>query len=298
MNYLRAFAVSFALFAILSLSSCTDKGKELAKSQLIKGKEFFYESRYDSALVFCNKALQSDSSLIEAEYYKGRCLGNLGKYEEAILSFEKCVAKKFVPDSVNYLIALSYFSLGNNKTRVSGKDSLANIFYQKSVNHLDSALRLNDKLYYAHIYKVNSFHNMDKFKEALDAVNKSILLFPDSLELFVHRAIEKSSLNDHKTAIDEFTELEKKISDIDSFNASMIYRYRGLSHSKLKEHRKAVEDFTRALDFEGDSELIYYNRAISYYNLRNKDKCCEDLRKSADLGYIIAYDLIEKICGK
>lgn len=108
----------------------------------------------------------------------------------------------------------------------------------------------------------------------------------------------KGSLNDHKTAIDEFSELERKISDIDSFYASQLYRYRGLSHSELKEHRKAVEDFTRALEYDSENEMIYLNRATSYYFLGKKDLCCEDLRKSADLGYIVAYDMIEKLCNK
>lgn len=298
MSYLRAFSVSFALIAIVSFTSCADNKKELAKSQLIKGKEFFYENRYDSALVFCNNALQSDSSLIEAEYYKGRCLENLKKHEEAILSYEKCVAMNYVPDSANHKIAINYFKLGCNQEKVSNKDSLANVFFQKSVNHSDSALRLNDKLYDAHINKVQSLHNMEKYKEALNAVNKSLLLFPDSLDLYVDRAVEKSSLNDHKTAIDEFTELEKKISDIDSYNLSKLYRFRASSNYKLNSYKKAVEDLTRALEYNSDDALIYVNRAISYYYLDRRDLCCEDLRKSADLGYINAYDLIEKFCSK
>ena len=56
-----------------------------------------------------------------------------------------------------------------------------------------------------------------------------------------------------------------------------------------------VEDKTAAEEINPNDSEIYYYRSQSYKALGNKEKSCNDLKKSNELGYMKANDILKKM---
>ncbi|GEM_PF-571141 len=85
----------------------------------------------------------------------------------------------------------------------------------------------------------------------------------------------------------------------------LIYSYRGNARSKMGRFNDAVSDFSRAIslkpyDVKDYSNWIknYYNRGVAKYYLGDQQGACDDWRKSFDLGYGSAEDLLLNYCNR
>jgi len=84
---------SEAQTAILSNSTSPEQYRQLLEKEFFKtGNTFFDQGKYEDAITYYNKALNIDSTYVDALYNKGLALENLGKYDEAITYYDKVLA--------------------------------------------------------------------------------------------------------------------------------------------------------------------------------------------------------------
>jgi len=97
----------------------------IMKGYISEGNINYYESRYDKALEFYQKAVEVDPNCAAAHHHMGLALRQLGKVEEAVISFRR--ALKIEPNH----------PLANNNMGLTlcqlGQDEEALIYYNKAL---------------------------------------------------------------------------------------------------------------------------------------------------------------------
>ena len=171
--------VSKLLFAILFLSYSTVWASTRTHNDwLVKTCADNIELRlYESAYYFCNQALIKDSSNIEALYYRGISLMELGKEEAAQLDFTRLIQK----DPMDYEALVQRA----NVYRRLGQFTLA-------LADANKALILNPEFALSYSSRGAILQNMDRHGEAIADFTKAIELIPNEPRLYVARGIAYS----------------------------------------------------------------------------------------------------------
>jgi len=98
-------------------------------------------------------------------------------------------------------------------------------------------------------------------------------------------------LKNYKEALDELN--KAIVLDVENGEA---YAYRGMAKYHLKDYKNAMADFDKALKILPDYGEVYDLRGICKSELGDKTGACEDWNKAFELGFNQAYNLIEKYC--
>jgi len=73
------------------------------------------------------------------------------------------------------------------------------------------------------------------------------------------------------------------------------YVNRGLAYERLGNVQQAIEDFTRAITVDAGDPKLYYLRGLAFRRLGMDEEAFADLRKSADMHYRPAHDLLKSL---
>jgi len=73
------------------------------------------------------------------------------------------------------------------------------------------------------------------------------------------------------------------------------YMYRGLLHYDKKRFLQAVDDMSNVIKIKESADAYYYRGAI-YYNMKKNKSACSDLQKAAEMGHQKAKSEMAKIC--
>jgi len=77
---------------------------------------------------------------------------------------------------------------------------------------------------------------------------------------------------------------------------AQAYDSRGTSKALLEDYKGALSDFTRAIDLDPQNPKPYYGSALARIILGNTESGCKDAKKSFDMGYARAEELLTKYC--
>ena len=70
----------------------------------------------------------------------------------------------------------------------------------------------------------------------------------------------------------------------------------GITKSEAGNLEGALSDFTRAIDLDPQNPKPYYGSALARIILGNTESGCKDAKKSFDMGYARAEELLTKYC--
>ena len=73
------------------------------------------------------------------------------------------------------------------------------------------------------------------------------------------------------------------------------YVNRGLAYERLGNVQQSIEDFTRAITVDAGDPKLYYLRGIAFRRLGMDEEAFADLKKSADMHYRPAHDLLKSL---
>ena len=76
------------------------------------------------------------------------------------------------------------------------------------------------------------------------------------------------------------------------------YVNRGSAKQLLNDYRGAILDFSKAIELDPNSTTAYLNRGLSKISLKEINGGCLDFSKAGELGYIKAYEIIQKFCNQ
>ena len=239
---MKKFIISILVSCLVFLSGVVlaeVEVEEVKTNYYAEGVELYRIGKYEAAVVLFDKAITESDKFSKPHYFKALCLDKLNKIEAAIAEYK--VALEMAPEDIGVLKNLAWASYRNNDITDSEKYSLK----AAEISPGDArAYRILGLAYF----------DLGKTDMAEEAFKKAIELNPNSA--YVHNNLGLIYLNkgDFQAAA---TELEKAT----SFESPTAYMHNnlGIAYERLNQFNKAQEAYQKALDVNKDYQKATIN---------------------------------------
>ena len=218
------------------------------------------ENNYNPLLSITNKSVSSYQSV----------------FENFILFFNEKIAIQ--QNAHNYLNRGILYSLTGN--------------YNKSLEDLNKAIELDERLGLAYFSKANCIYKMQEQIELVSGNKTSSI----SIASKNTKAIEDSSQEEVKLDYQQILDDYQIALFLDP---KFFFGYYNRAYIKLRlgEYRDAIEDLNRAIDLEPEFAEAYFNRGLTKIFLDDIEGGAIDLSRSGELGIEGAYNIIKRYCN-
>ncbi|MFN6440364.1 MAG: CHAT domain-containing protein [Nostoc sp. DedSLP01] len=199
----------------------------------------------------------------EAWHNRGLALGNFGRFEEAIASYDKAIQLK--PDDYS---AWNYRGL-----------ALANLGrFEEAIASYDKAIQLKPDYYSAWYNRGNALNNLGRLEEVIASYDKAIQLKPDNYSAWNNRGNALNNLGRFEQAIASYDKaIEFKADDYSAWNN------RGNALDNLGRFEQAIASFDKAIEFKADDYSAWYNRGNVLANLGRFEQAIASFDKAIEL---------------
>lgn len=188
-------------------------------------------------------------SLIADDYVKqGEALYVEGRYQEALISFEKAIL-------MNADIDEAWYNRGNVLVKVQR--------LEEAIACYDQAIGLNREYYEAWYNRGNVLMRLQRYEEAAAAYDQAIALKPEEYGPWHNRAAAMGRLQRYQDAIASY---EKALS-IKSDDPE-VWHSRAAMLGKLQRYAEAVASYDQALTIRADRYETWYNRGNMLWRLQ------------------------------
>jgi tetratricopeptide (TPR) repeat protein len=255
----------------------------------------FNNRKYDSAIIYCNKAISLNPAIAKAFFVRGRSYSGRHNYPQAVFDFSKAIELEPGNDSAFYFRAWAYDSTGNPNKAISdfnkalelnphgfiyayngrgnayqwaGNDILATADYGRAIEADPSG---------AYTYLLNRgdlYYARELYDSAIADYSKASKINPKNPEPFVSRGdcYERKGSSFYDLAVSDYNkaiELNPKYSDAYLMRGD-IFRNRGSNDLAFIDYNRAIELDPRTADGYNDRGHIYrlkgdYEKAVKDY---------------------------------
>ncbi len=174
-----------------SLDIQSDRHQDLATAEdhdvwLEKGNELYELGRYEEAIASYDKAIEIKPDDHLVWYNRGVALMNLGRNEEAIVSYDKAI--KIKPDD---------YRVWNNQGYTFGKLDR----YEEAIVSYDKAIKIKPDNHLHWNNRGVALRRLDRYEEAIASYDKAIKIKPDYHEAWYNRGDALFNLGRYEDAI-------------------------------------------------------------------------------------------------
>ncbi len=208
----------------------------------------------------------------------------LGKYDEAIVNFEKALAMQ-PNDSASYVnLGAVYFKKkeftkaeDNFRKAIETNPNNPNAYYnlavimekkdiKKAIELYNKSLSLNPKN--SSIYfNVSKLFLMNKnIEKAIEMLEKVLDINPNDLNALMNIAVLNSRLKNYDKAMKYFA----KAKTLDSKNPRLLLNI-AVAYGVMEEYEKAVDMLKKAIDIDDNIPELYSNLAYTYHKMGKLD---------------------------
>jgi tetratricopeptide (TPR) repeat protein len=214
-------------------------------------------------LALHEKEKEKQDPRIVAFLQKGFTLSKLGKYDEAIISYDHAL-------KINSSQDLAWFNRGNNLALL-GK-------YEQAVASYNRVLEINPNDYIAWLRRGNVLHKLEKYEEAIFGYDLAIEINPDDDSIWFWRGYALSKLERYEEAIFCY----KHALEINP-NDCVVWVFCGNTLFMVQRYEEAVTCYDRALqtNFEDYSIWLFYSWAL--IRLKRYSEALESCNRSIQL---------------
>jgi tetratricopeptide (TPR) repeat protein len=177
--------------------------------------------------------------------YRGICLRHLGRYEEAIISYDRAIEFKPNKDETWYNRGIALHNLGK---------------YEKAILSYDLAIELkpnNDEAWYN---RGNLLYSLSKYEKAIASYDRAIELKPNKDEAWYNRGIALLSLGEYEKAIVSYD----RAIELKSNNDEAWYQ-RGNSLRLVERYEEAIASYNRAIQLKPDDHRAWHNKGFTFF---------------------------------
>lgn len=187
-----------------------------------------------------------------------------------------------------------YYDRGISKYNIGEYESAISDFHKAIELNINKALKAEA---YANIGTI--YNQSSNWKEALSNCNKALSIDTININAYECRANANLALGNKQDALQDFNQVI--ILDPRNIHA---YVGRGTIYKAIGNYQQAIKDFDAAIliapngSVNADIMLAYASRGISKLKLGEESAGCQDLTKAWQLGYLKAYEFVQKFCPK
>lgn len=274
---------------------------EHAETFGLEGQLLVKRKQFENAMISLDQAIEKDSSLAYAYYYRGIAkanmndlagaaedyltaqkldIDNIEALEERAVVLTKLEDFNALIENYDALIALdpsntsAFLERGNFKMKIAD--------YENAIADFSQAILLNDKLGEAYFNRGISYAKMEKFGEAQMDFDRAAKLNYKKSGAFYNAGMASVKLGkttDAKTYLNKV--LQQK--ETDEYKANSNYLL-GIINMMEGKNSEAVNYLNKAIEIDANYTDAYYNRGIAYGLLEKHIEALSDLEKCLKLG--------------
>ena len=233
-------------------------------SELVsKGYSLASLGRYEEAILYFDKVLEIDPHDANALNDKGSCLDELGRHEDALRCFDQ--ALKIAPRKMNAL---------NNKGNCL--NSLGR--YEEAIRCLDKALEIDPRYAKALNNKAISLNNLGRYEEAIRCLDKALEIDPRYAKALANKTVSLMNLGCHEEAI----RYCDKALEIDPRFMGALYNKGNCLH-RLGRHEEAIRYYDKALEIAPRYVGALNNKGNCLLNLERYEEAIRCYDKTLEI---------------
>jgi tetratricopeptide (TPR) repeat protein len=219
--------------------------------------------RYEEAIASFDKAIEVKPDFHEAWYNRGVALRNLERDEEAIASYDKAI--EFKPDS---------HEAWNNRGAALGYLER----YEEAIASFDKAIEFKPDSHEAWSNRGNALTNLERYEEAIASCDKAIEFKPDYHQAWYNRGVALGNLERYEEAIASYDKaLEFKPDSHEAWNN------RGTVLLYLERFEEAIASYDKALEIKPDEPNPWSNRGLPLSRLGHYDEALANQNQALKL---------------
>ncbi|PAX59692.1 tetratricopeptide repeat protein [Brunnivagina elsteri] len=221
--------------------------EKIVDSLLYFGNALVNLGRFEDAIKSYDEALKFKPDFHEACYNRGVALDNLGRYEEAIISYDE--ALKFKPDKDE---------AWNN--RGFALDNLGR--YEEAIVAYNKAVKLKPVFHEAWYNRGVALDNLGRYEEAIISYDEALKLKPDLHQACYNQGYAMLQLGRYQAAIAACDKALKLKPDL-----HQAWNNRGYALHQLRRYQEAIASYDQELKIKPDKHVAYYNKGYVLVNL-------------------------------
>ncbi|NMF82696.1 CHAT domain-containing protein [Nodosilinea sp. P-1105] len=246
--------------------SLTPQPKSLIASDwLDQGDKLFNLGRYEEALASYDQVISLQPDIATCWSIRGLTLYRLGRYEKALASCNQAISLQ--PD-----LAMAWGNRGLT-LKYLGR-------YEEALASIDQVISLQPDEAQAWNIRGDTLYNLERYEEALASFDQVIVLRPDDAMAWYNRGVVLShNPGRYEEALASFEEAISLQPDL-----AMAWGNRGiiLSHN-LGRYEKALASFEQAISLQPENFTAWGNRGLTLDNLERYEEALASFEQAISL---------------
>jgi tetratricopeptide (TPR) repeat protein len=279
--------------ALLFLAACPNAGRNDSVKASNEGTRAYSAKQYETAIEAYKRATEKWSDNHVAWYGLAGAYAGKKDWKEAADAMEHAVQVK--DDEGMYHMMYGYMlyekAIQTAKEDAARRESkkpeevqpdLTQVNFEKSLQHLQQAVKLNNDLWRAHYYIGRINRDTGKFKEAAEAFTKALQSAPPDPGPWVALG-ELYRLWDYTDQA--ISVAEQGIQIVPGANEkSDIYYVLGMGYDDKGQYDKSIDAFTKALESRRDNHKAKFQRGQAYFRKGDYVNAKRDLEEFSKSG--------------
>jgi tetratricopeptide (TPR) repeat protein len=189
---------------------------------------------------------------VEELLKKGNDLRDLGKYEEAVASYNRAI-------EIDPSFQEAWFSRGDVFSHLK--------LYKLAISSYDKALEIDHNDYMTWFLRGNTLNRSEQYEEAISSFDRAIEIEPDFHDALLSKGNILGILGQHEEAITNYD----LVIDLKS-DCHEAFSFKGLSLNHLGRYRDAINSCIESIRIKIDYSLAWHNKGIALEKLGQYDK--------------------------
>jgi tetratricopeptide (TPR) repeat protein len=263
-----------------------------------RGNAYFDQGDVTQAMSDYNKAIEIDTSFVDAYNNRGFIYDKQGNLTQAMSNFNEAI-------EIDPSFASAYYNRGTIY------DQQGN--FTQAVSDYSKAIGIKPNFAEAYNNRGDVYNKQGNFTQAMSDFNRAIEINPKYVEAYNNRGLTYDQQGNLTQAMFDFTKaielnpsfanaynnrgnvydkqgnLVQAMSDYSKAielnpNYAEAYNNRGTIYDQQGNFTQAMSDYNKAIELNLNYAEVFYNRSISYYHLKEYDKAWADVHKIKELG--------------
>lgn len=292
---LVAAITSAALLCFGGLAGCSNDARNQSVKAANEGAKAMGQNQWETAIERYQKAIERWRDNHSAWYYLAYAYSRKNDWKSAVDSAEKSV--QLAPQQAMYQMffglalyerarqtAAERQATAANKKAEEITPDMSGVSFEKPLQHLQEAVKLNNDLWRAHYYLGRIYRDTGKMKEAAEEFTKALQSVPAE-------AAPWAALTELYRAWD-YTDQALAVATAgtaptilpDSNESGDLWFRLGMVYDDKSLYEKAIEAFTKALEQRRDLHIAKFQRGQAYYKLNKLPEAKRDLEDFSKTG--------------
>jgi tetratricopeptide (TPR) repeat protein len=285
--------VGIAAALLLASTGCANEARNDSIRALNECNKAYGGKQFDTAIAACKRAVEKWSDNHSAWYSLGGAYAQKRDWNSAVEAMSHAV--QLVPEQGMYQLQYGRFlyekavhtaredeARRQNKKPEEVTPDLTTANFEKPLQHLQEAVKLNNELWRAHYFIGRIYRDVGKSKEAADELTKALHAAPTDPAPWVALA----ELYRQWDYTDQAIQIaEAGTAAVPGTNEkSDIWFEVGMGYDDKHLNDQAISAFTKALEARRDNHPAKFQRGQAYYRKGTYDEAKRDLEEFSKTG--------------